>query len=71
MGEKLWNGEGLPAVGEFCEFKGRSGWRKVQISYVGPQVLSAIYIDDDKETQEMAVFHTHKDSQALIKAIKR
>lgn len=71
MGEKLWNGEGVPALGEFCEFKGSDGWRKVQIAYRGPELISATYHHETLGTQEMAFFYRKEHALELIRPIKR
>lgn len=70
MGEKIWNGEGVPAVGEFCEFKGEGGWRKVQIAYVGPELISATYPNPKLGIQEMAIFYKKAEAARLMRPIE-
>lgn len=70
MGEKIWNGEGVPTVGEFCEFKGEGGWRKVQIAYVGPELISATYPNPKLGIQEMAIFYKKAEAVRLMRPIE-
>ncbi|MDH0301269.1 MULTISPECIES: hypothetical protein [unclassified Pseudomonas] len=38
MSSEFWNGKGLPPVGTVCEYKRGSGWEKVEVFAVKPNV---------------------------------